>query len=193
MLSFVVKFDTASITQLTLRLLSISPTYATYRRVKPNVAMGYKSDQSTYKSKQPCPSHPICSQHPPLPPRVEPAPASLTSTPPSAYTERAETHHSQILRQSWTEQDPRSSSTQSLVPDQETEGNCKRTLLLIWIHGFMGNETSFQSFPAHVHNVVSARMEALGTEVTHDVHTKIYPRYKSRNKIEQARDCFVHW
>ena len=56
----------------------------------------------------------------------------------------------------------------------------------------MGNETSFQSFPAHVHNILSQKFQEAGVG-THVVHTKIYPRYKSRNKIEVARDAFSAW
>lgn len=52
----------------------------------------------------------------------------------------------------------------------------------------MGNETSFQSFPAHVHNAVTVSLAE-----THDVHTKIYPKYKSRKHIEFARDAFAEW
>lgn len=44
--------------------------------------------------------------------------------------------------------DPRSSSQQSLVPEPGDQSG-RRTLLLIYIHGFMGDETSFRSFPAH--------------------------------------------
>ena len=58
----------------------------------------------------------------------------------------------------------------------------------MYIHGFMGNETSFQSFPAHVHNLVTVRLEG-----SHVVHTKIYPKYKSRKAIEFARDAFGEW
>ena len=83
--------------------------------------------------------------------------------------------------------DPRASSTESLVPTA-TQEDGKRTLLLIYIHGFMGNETSFQSFPAHVHNVL---MNELAD--THAVHTKIYPRYKSRRAIEFVRDDLSKW
>lgn len=157
--------------------------------------MGYKSDQkSSWTKDQISPrSTAIPSAPPPLPPRAEPALFDPESPPPPAYTENAETHHSQPLSQTWIEQDPRSSSTQSLVPEHDPEGSGKRTLLLIWVHGFMGNETSFQSFPAHVHNNVTARMEALEPQVTHQVHTKIYPKYKSKNKVEQARDGFSDW
>ena len=52
----------------------------------------------------------------------------------------------------------------------------------------MGNETSFQSFPAHVHNLVTVKLEG-----SHVVHTKIYPKYKSRKAIEFARDAFSEW
>lgn len=52
----------------------------------------------------------------------------------------------------------------------------------------MGNETSFQSFPAHVHNLVTVKLEG-----SYVVHTKIYPKYKSRKAIEFARDAFSEW
>jgi hypothetical protein len=85
-------------------------------------------------------------------------------------------------------QDPRSSSTQSLIPDPALEDSGRRRLLLIYIHGFMGNETSFRSFPAHVHNLVTLTLAE-----SHVVHTKIYPRYKSRDSLEIARDNFSAW
>ena len=81
--------------------------------------------------------------------------------------------------------DPRSSSTESLAPEVNSE---KRTLLLIYIHGFAGNETSFQSFPAHVHNLACSLLSE-----SHVVHTKIYPRYKSRKAIEFSRNDFSNW
>lgn len=61
-------------------------------------------------------------------------------------------------------------------------------MLLIYIHGFLGTETSFQSFPAHVHNLVTVTLAD-----THVVHTKVYPRYKSKKAIEFARDDFSNW
>lgn len=83
--------------------------------------------------------------------------------------------------------DPRSSSTQSLVPSLgEREG--RRTLLVIYVHGFMGNDSSFRSFPAHVHNFLR---EALVD--THVIHSKIYPRYKTYKAIDVARDNFSAW
>lgn len=52
----------------------------------------------------------------------------------------------------------------------------------------MGNETSFKSFPAHVHNILTISLAD-----THVVHTKIYPRYQSRKNISFARDAFSNW
>lgn len=86
----------------------------------------------------------------------------------------------------WAGDDPRSSSMQSLRPMETGDG--KRTLLVIYIHGFLGNETSFRSFPAHVHNLITMSLAD-----THRVHTKIYPKYKSRRDISYAVDDFSNW
>ncbi|KFY75623.1 hypothetical protein V499_04425 [Pseudogymnoascus sp. VKM F-103] len=117
---------------------------------------------------------------PPLPPRK---PSTQVAVPPpySLYdVDRAE-----LASETWVH-DPRSSPMESISPSELREG--QRTLLLIYIHGFMGNETSFQSLPAHVHNILTVALAE-----SHVVHTKIYPRYKSRNSIEVARDNFSEW
>ncbi|KAK1770393.1 hypothetical protein QBC33DRAFT_512155 [Phialemonium atrogriseum] len=75
----------------------------------------------------------------------------------------------------------------SLVPSPEDDEQ-RRTLLMIYIHGFMGNDASFHSFPAHVHHFLE---ETLAN--THVVHTKIYPRYKTYKAIDVARDNFSKW
>jgi hypothetical protein len=75
----------------------------------------------------------------------------------------------------------------SLLP-VESVNESRRKLLLIYIHGFMGNETSFKSFPAHVHNILTLTLAE-----SHVVHTKIYPRYKSRRAIDYAVDDFSNW
>ncbi|TAQ84563.1 hypothetical protein B7494_g7110 [Chlorociboria aeruginascens] len=117
---------------------------------------------------------------PPLPPRED------SSQAPPPYSSH-DVKRSELISEQWRSHDPRSSSTHSLVPSESSRDG-RRTLLLIFIHGFMGNETSFQSFPAHVHNFL-----ALTLSDTHVVHTKIYPRYKSRKAIDFARDDFGTW
>ncbi|KFY46230.1 hypothetical protein V495_02600, partial [Pseudogymnoascus sp. VKM F-4514 (FW-929)] len=118
---------------------------------------------------------------PPLPPRQPSTKQDAVPPPYSLYdVDRAEQ-----ASEAWVH-DPRTSPMESISPSELREG--QRTLLLIYIHGFMGNETSFQSLPAHVHNILSVALAE-----SHVVHTKIYPRYKSRNSIEFARDNFSEW
>lgn len=139
-------------------------------------------------------SHQRIGGPPPLPPR-QVSGANLIVIedvedddlpPPSYESVTAESYGSDYLTLSHN--DPRSRSTQSLLPSPSDEQVDKRKLLLVYIHGFMGNETSFQSFPAHVHNLVTALLSE-----THAVHTKIYPRYRSKKKIDFARDDFSRW
>jgi hypothetical protein len=80
-----------------------------------------------------------------------------------------------------------SSSTISLGPSGIPQ-NGRRKLLLIYIHGFMGAEDSFRTFPAHVHNLVASALAD-----SHVVYSKIYPRYKSRRAMSAARDEFSEW
>jgi hypothetical protein len=104
---------------------------------------------------------------------------------PPTYVQ-SQVYTSRPLSGSWAEQDPRHASTDSLVPSGASDG--RRTLLAIYIHGYMGNETSFQSFPAHIHNLLTYRLKE-----SHVVHTKMYPKYKSRRAFEFARDDFSRW
>ncbi|KAI4715533.1 hypothetical protein E4T48_08276 [Aureobasidium sp. EXF-10727] len=131
---------------------------------------------------------------PPLPPRQMSGATLMSSEyledddlpPPSYESVAAESYGNDSLTLSHN--DPRSRSTQSLLPSPSDEQGDRRKLLLVYIHGFMGNETSFQSFPAHVHSLVAALLAE-----THTVHTKIYPRYRSKKKIDFARDDFSRW
>lgn len=64
----------------------------------------------------------------------------------------------------------------------------RRKLLLIYVHGFTGNETSFQRFPTDVHDLASKQLVD-----TYTVQSIVYPKYKSRKKIDFARDEFSCW
>ncbi|KAG6262837.1 hypothetical protein E4U48_007045 [Claviceps purpurea] len=83
--------------------------------------------------------------------------------------------------------DPRTSPTQSLVPSI-AEPETRRRLLVVYIHGFYGNDQSFRSFPAHVHALLKILLSS-----SHVIHSKIYPRYKTYKPIEIARDKFSAW
>ena len=124
---------------------------------------------------------------PPLPPRASSSQqTSYNDAPPPPYeTSVNDTSYAEVRK---AQRDPRSSSTDSLAPSDSNPQHDRRRLLLIYVHGFMGTELSFQSFPAHVHNL----MTALAAE-THVVHTKIYPTYRSKKNISFARDDFSRW
>ncbi|KAI9703589.1 MAG: hypothetical protein M1836_007359 [Candelina mexicana] len=131
------------------------------------------------------PERPPNRNPPPLPPRA--GTIHLTPYSQTPLSHSLSEQDRQTTEEPWFSQDPRSSSTHSLVPSESAQVD-KRTLLLIYIHGFLGNESSFQSFPAHVHNLLTITLAD-----THAVHTKIYPQYKSRKAIEFARDAFSEW
>lgn len=124
------------------------------------------------------------SSRPRVPPPLPPRKASTQVAVPPPYS-LYDVDRAELASETWIH-DPRSSPMESISPSELREG--QRTLLLIYIHGFMGNETSFQSLPAHVHNILTVALAE-----SHVVHTKIYPRYKSRNSIEVARDNFSEW
>ena len=87
----------------------------------------------------------------------------------------------------WPHVDSRSPSMQSLHSPGTAIAQEKRKLLLIYVHGFLGDETSFKQFPAHVHHCLT---DALKERV---IHTKVYPKYKTRQKMEQVREIFSDW
>jgi len=120
---------------------------------------------------------------PPLPPRTSQMPSSTGDH----FNGLSAGYSAECYPYAPHFQDPRSSSTQSLRPVESVAGS-QRTLLVIYIHGFLGDETSFKNFPAHVHNLL-----ILALAETHVVYTKIYPRYKSRRNISYARDDFSAW
>ncbi|KAJ5753783.1 uncharacterized protein N7511_007936 [Penicillium nucicola] len=64
----------------------------------------------------------------------------------------------------------------------------KRRLLLIYIHGFNGTETTFQDLPVHVHGALAG---LLGE--SHVVYTRIYPGYKSHGEFQVAVTQFSKW
>lgn len=126
---------------------------------------------------------------PPLPPRRPSTAVSHMDEPPpyEAVAHQQKAFEKASACAGLAQNDPRSSSQDSLVPEEGTQQQ-RRKLLLVYIHGFMGAETSFRSFPAHVHNLLTVLLSE-----THVVHTKVYPRYASRGKISIARDDFGKW
>ncbi|CAE6417167.1 hypothetical protein ACGC1H_002196 [Rhizoctonia solani] len=59
------------------------------------------------------------------------------------------------------------------------------TLCLVFVHGFRGDHTSFQSFPTDLHLHLLPHVPKL--------QTYVYPTYKTARPIELARDQFLEW
>ncbi|EJD08409.1 uncharacterized protein FOMMEDRAFT_151266 [Fomitiporia mediterranea MF3/22] len=64
----------------------------------------------------------------------------------------------------------------------------KTTLRLIYIHGFQGDHTSFQSFPTDLHERLRTRLPSGFV-----LESCLYPTYKSRRPISEAAENFVSW
>lgn len=147
------------------------------------------------------PPPPAYSERPPIPPRkpVNSSTSAIYQTPPSAASSSTSTPGTYMHTLSsgpWLGPDPRSSSTQSLLPDTSRDSQAatpadylgRRKLLIIYIHGFLGNDQSFRSFPAHVHALLANFLAE-----SHVIHSKIYPRYKTYRSVGVARDNFSEW
>lgn len=113
-----------------------------------------------------------------LPPgRPDSGPASLNNSPHlSPYLQAAPSSSLSIA------------SSFASETSESTSRPKRRRLLVVYIHGFYGNDESFRSFPAHVHDPLKELLRE-----THFVHSKIYPRYKTYKAIEVGRDAFCEW
>ncbi|KAI9639043.1 uncharacterized protein MKK02DRAFT_42084 [Dioszegia hungarica] len=63
----------------------------------------------------------------------------------------------------------------------------EQLLLLVWVHGFKGNQATFQDFPHDVGEAAKKRF------TTYDVISIIYPKYRTVGEIEVATAAFVQW
>ncbi|KAK6974363.1 hypothetical protein R3P38DRAFT_3335844 [Favolaschia claudopus] len=63
-------------------------------------------------------------------------------------------------------------------------------LHLVYIHGFQGNDTSFQSFPTDLQEHLSANIPS---HLNLKIHSSLYPTYKSRKPIAFATKNFLAW
>ncbi|KAI8975156.1 hypothetical protein BDF20DRAFT_877124 [Mycotypha africana] len=59
-------------------------------------------------------------------------------------------------------------------------------LLLIFIHGFKGGDTSFKDFPARIQTILTNTVKA-------DVNAIIYPQYKTAGDLNIAVENFSSW
>ncbi|KAF7322095.1 hypothetical protein MKEN_00733100 [Mycena kentingensis (nom. inval.)] len=63
---------------------------------------------------------------------------------------------------------------------------------LVYIHGFQGDHTSFQTFPKDLQTYLNAHiLPRLGAQLR--IQSSLYPTYKSRKPIAEATSNFLGW
>ncbi|KAF5392800.1 hypothetical protein D9757_000924 [Collybiopsis confluens] len=65
-----------------------------------------------------------------------------------------------------------------------------RHLHLVYIHGFRGDESTFQAFPTHLQQFVA---DHIPKHLDMDVNSSLYPTYKSTKPISFATHNFIAW
>ncbi|KAL3456883.1 hypothetical protein BJX64DRAFT_29967 [Aspergillus heterothallicus] len=63
----------------------------------------------------------------------------------------------------------------------------KKTLLLVFIHGFKGGDDTFGTFPQHLKAVLSQKLPAVG------VKALVYPKYETRGSLQETVLVFREW
>ncbi|KAK0447206.1 hypothetical protein EV421DRAFT_1789338 [Armillaria borealis] len=66
----------------------------------------------------------------------------------------------------------------------------QKLVQLIYIHGFRGDDTTFQSFPIDLQQYLAARIPP---ELNICIKTSLYPTYKSVKPISHATKNFLEW
>ncbi|KAK4962304.1 hypothetical protein LTR66_012715, partial [Elasticomyces elasticus] len=63
----------------------------------------------------------------------------------------------------------------------------KKTLLLVFIHGFKGGENTFATFPEHIRVLLSHALPKLS------VVSLVYPRFETRGHLDECVGQFKEW
>ncbi|KAK8054579.1 alpha/beta-Hydrolase [Apiospora phragmitis] len=62
-----------------------------------------------------------------------------------------------------------------------------RTVLLCFIHGFKGDDDTFQNFPLDLKKEVSQKLP------DHNVESVVFPRYETKGELKQSTELFLDW
>ncbi|RKP25672.1 hypothetical protein SYNPS1DRAFT_22411 [Syncephalis pseudoplumigaleata] len=62
-----------------------------------------------------------------------------------------------------------------------------KQLLLVFVHGFRGDDTTFEGFPERLQQVLTNSLAGI------DVETVVYPQYSTRGDFTQAVAAFCQW
>ncbi|KAL4915134.1 hypothetical protein BDW62DRAFT_203986 [Aspergillus aurantiobrunneus] len=63
----------------------------------------------------------------------------------------------------------------------------KKTLLLVFIHGFKGGDDTFGNFPQHLQSIISRKLPSIS------VASLVYPKYETRGSLQESVNAFREW
>jgi hypothetical protein len=63
----------------------------------------------------------------------------------------------------------------------------KRVLLLCFIHGFKGNDDTFQNFPEDLKKTIYSNLEY------DHIESVVYPKYETKGELAQSTEAFLGW
>ncbi|KAL2865391.1 uncharacterized protein BJX67DRAFT_373253 [Aspergillus lucknowensis] len=63
----------------------------------------------------------------------------------------------------------------------------RKTLLLVFIHGFKGGDDTFGSFPQQLQALLSRKLSAV------NMVTLVYPKYETRGNLQETVNAFREW
>ncbi|RDW76637.1 esterase/lipase family protein [Aspergillus mulundensis] len=63
----------------------------------------------------------------------------------------------------------------------------KKTLLLVFIHGFKGGDDTFGDFPRHLQALLSSKLPSIS------VATLVYPKYETRGSLQESVSALREW
>ncbi|KAI5288975.1 hypothetical protein KEM52_000961 [Ascosphaera acerosa] len=63
----------------------------------------------------------------------------------------------------------------------------RKTLLLVFVHGFRGGDDTFGSFPRHLRSLVSRRLPDVR------VLAQVYPQYETKGELADCVSRFRNW
>ncbi|CBF88218.1 hypothetical protein AN1068.2 [Aspergillus nidulans FGSC A4] len=63
----------------------------------------------------------------------------------------------------------------------------KKTLLLVFVHGFKGGDDTFGEFPQHIKVLLSRKLPSI------TVATLVYPKYETRGSLQDSVSAFREW
>ena len=76
------------------------------------------------------------------------------------------------------------------TPDAPTSGpstTTRRVLLLCFIHGFKGNDDTFQHFPEDLKRTISSNLD------DNHIESVVYPKYETKGELAQSTEAFLGW